>query len=249
MKHQGLATAAGLGAGLAILLVGKSAFASSNDEVAPVKPRRVRGRAVVAFTQVGVPYHSRKKGTTFRRIQISEPVDLLVAMASSAMKHHISEDAFLLGTLLASEAGSQPDVAKIAIAFAALTQAARLGVSLRTLLAPKALGGKLGGQLGGYASTARPPTKHDIEIGEGVLSGRYTNPAPGAIQWDSPRAQDILLRKKVPGYGDSADAIAHRRQVVEGKEAVYLAEVSKNELRLWRPAATTSGKEFRLWAA
>ena len=217
-----------------LLLLGKAAFASGTDETPPVRPRRVKGRAIVPFTQISVPI--TRKGKMLRRIQISEPVDTLVAMTSKAMGHLVSEDAFLLGTLLASEAGNQPDMAKVAIAFAALTQAKHLGVTLRTLLAPKALGGKLGGQLGGYASTARPPTKHDVEIGEGVLTGKYINPTPGAIQWDSPRAQDKLLEKGAPGYRMNADQLAHMRQS-EGKVPVYVADINPSELRLWRPAA------------
>ena len=228
------ALAAGAGAGALLLLLGSKAFASSTDETPPARPRRVKGwRAIVPFTQISVPI--THKGKTLRRIQISEPIDTLVAMASKAMDHPVSENAFLLGTLLASEAENQPDMAKVAIAFAALTQAKHLGVTLRTLLAPKALGGKLGGQLGGYASTARPPTRHDVEIGEGVLTGKYVNPTPGAIQWDSPRAQDKLLERGAPGYRMNADQLARMRQG-EGKIPLYVADISPSELRLWRPA-------------
>jgi hypothetical protein len=228
---RSLAIATGAGAGIAIMLLAGSALAST-DEVAPEKPRKVRGKkAIITFTQVGVPYSKHLK-----RIQVSEPIEVLVAKASKAMGRKISEVAFILATLIASEAESQPDQGKIAIAHAALTQADKLGVTLRTLLAPKRLGGKLGGQLGGYASTARPPTKHDVELAEGVISGKYPNPTPGAVQWDSPIAQDKLLKKGTPGYDMDASALARRREN-EGKVPVYVAEVPRFELRLWRPAA------------
>ena len=239
MKKGGGALAAGAGIGALILFIGGKAFATSTDETPPKKPRRVKGlRAIVAFTQVAAPIHVTRRGKTrvMKRIQIAESIEELVAAASEAMGRPVSVDAFLLATLVASEAESQPTMAKVAIAYAALTQAQHLNVPLRTLLAPKKLGGKLGGQLGGYASTARPPTKADIEIGEGVLGGKYQNPTPGAVQWDSPRAQDKLLEKRTPGYEINADQLA-RRRASEGKIAVYVDSVNHQELRLWKPVA------------
>jgi len=236
--RRSLAMPIGIGAGLAILLLGGSALASGTDETPPDRPRRVRGRAIVTFTQISVPFVT-KKGRKLQRIQINENIDALVTAASKTIGRKISEEAFILATMLASEAENQPDQAKIAIGYAALTQASKLGVSLRTLLAPKKLGSKLGGQLGGYASTARPPTKHDVEIAEGTLSGKYKNPTPGAVQWDSPAAQDKLVAKRAPGYDPdmNADALARHREDVEHKTPVYVADVSPRELRLWRPAA------------
>lgn len=229
MRTEGK-VAIGLGGALAIVLL-----ASRSAEAKPVS-RRTAPSKLVPFTQEKIfwRYNKKKKKDEYR-VQIAEPLPELAARASRKLGRRVSPSSFILAAMIASEAGSNPDTAKTAVAHAAITMAKKLGVSLTSLLAPNKQGGRLGSQHGRYASTARPPSAAELEIAEAVEKGQLTNPTPGAVQWDSPAAQDKLTAEGAPGYEIDADALAARR-AGENKIAVYVPGVDPRELRLWRPA-------------
>lgn len=222
--------ALGLGGALALVLL-----ASRRAEARPVS-RRVAPSRLVPFTQEKIFWrHNKKKNKDEYRVQVAESLSELAARASRKLGRRVSPVSFLLAAMIASEAGSDPDVAKAAVAHAAITMANKLGVSLTSLLAPPKQGGRLGSQHGRYASTARPPSTSELELAEEVQRGRVANPTPGAVQWDSPSAQDKLTAEGAPGYEIDADALAARR-TSENKVAVFVPGVDPRELRLWRPA-------------
>lgn len=195
-------------------------------------------RALVAFTLKTVYWTKNgkiqrdKNKKPLTRLEVVESPEALAAQASKVLKRPVSETALVLAALLASEAGSGADIAKIAVAYAALTMAKKERVSILTQLIPD---GRLGGQLGRYASTRIPPTMRDVAIAEAVLAGRVANPSPGAIQWDSPKTQDALARKGIKGYRKDSRQIAADRQA-KGKRAVFLPGVDPQYLRLWAVA-------------
>lgn len=228
-----------LGAGAAVLVFAISRNAAAASTASTKKPvsRRVAGSKLVPFTQEKVfwRYNKKKKKDEYRT-QIAEDLNDLAAAASTKLGKKVNPNDFLLATLIASEAGNQSPTAKAAIAHAAITMAKRLKVPLRNLLLPPKQGGKLGSQHGRYASTARPPTAADLEIAEGVRWNEIPNPTPGAVQWDSPRAQNKLIQEGADGYEMDSDQLAARRES-ENKIAIYVADVDPTELRLWKPAA------------
>ena len=168
---------------------------------------------------------------------------------SKKLGRKISEGILMLATLMESEAGDQPDLAKVAIAHAAITNAKRtskngsdLTAALKKLLLPSwqnhkiTSNGHMGSQQGGrYASTRIPPTERDVELAEAIAKGQIQNPAPGAIKWDSPSAQDKLHDEGL--YDSDSDAVADNRENKEHLIATYLPGIDHGELRLWRTAA------------
>jgi hypothetical protein len=230
----------------AVLLANSKAKAATvegkkvESKITSVIPSRAKpngGRvAVVRFTEKKVFWRKNKKtGKPEYRVQIVEEPEVLVEVASQKLGRAIPLETFSLATMIASEAGRGSDLAKAAVAHAALTYKRKFGKdkSMHQILTFK--DARYGGQAGRYASTRNPPTVRDIEVAEAVLSGKIANPAPGAIQWDSPSAQDLLLARGEPGYESNADELAARRRA-GGKVAVYLPGVDRSYLRLWRAA-------------
>lgn len=233
-----LALGAGaLAAAFALLSGGKAQAAQvrvAEKKLAAVIPSRRRtggGRVpLVKFTLRKVPWRIFKKKQQFRTQVIEDP-RTLAAMASQNIGRDIPLTTFSLASMIASEAGSGEDLAKVAVAHAALTAAKKSVGRLHAMLTAK--DGHYGSQQSRYASTRFAPTLRDVEIAEAVLSGKIANPAPGAIQWDSPSAQDKLHAQGEAGYDSDADALALRRKE-KGKVPVYLDGVDPRYLRLWK---------------
>lgn len=231
MKPMPLALGAGaLVAAFALLSGGKASAAEKKLAVVIPSRRRTGGGRVplVKFTTRRVPWRKNKRtGKVEMRTQVIEDPRALAAMAG------LDLTTFSLATMIASEAGSGEDLAKAAVAHAALTAHGKSPERLHAALTAK--DGRYGGQQGRYASTRIPPTQRDVEIADAVLKGRIANPAPGAVQWDSPSAQDQLYAQGEAGYDSNADELAARRKK-KGKVPVYLPGVDPRYLRLWRVA-------------
>jgi len=229
-----------------LALVALLALASKSRGAAKLVARFYpKGSAVVAFTSKKVPWKTvinKETGEpkTLARVQIQESPAQLASQASEAVGKQVSVDAFLLATLMASEAGGGHPLAKAAIAHAALTEAKRHRRPLSVQLAPD---GKIGSQQGRYAATSRPPTKADVELAEAILGGKVGNPTPGATNWDSPRGQRAAIARKVPGYDPSntPEKVARKRAFdKQGRRkmvAMTVPGIDPDYLRLWRPIA------------
>lgn len=217
--------------GLALL-----AFVLFGGKSGGILSKLKKGPALVAFTERKVPWKRAKNGAVLMRTQIEESPRQITEEISNILGRGVSEDAVLLATLIASEAGDKSGrehpVARVAIAHAALTEARGRHRSLAAQLIPD---GKFGSQQGRYASTRQPPTRQDVAIAEAVLSGKFDNPTPGATNWDSPRGQRQAILARIPGYeGVTPDVVAERR-IAAGKEAVTVPGIDPDYLRLWRP--------------
>jgi hypothetical protein len=215
--------------------------AQIEEKLAAIIPSRAkpsRGRvAVVKFTPRKVVWRKHKKtGKVQYRTQIKEEPAALAAQASKRLGREISLGTFALATMMASEAGRGSPLAKAAVAHAAITYTARHGGGQTLLQILLGKDGRFGGQQGRYAATSHAPLECDIELAESIAAGKVANPTPGAIQWDSPRTQNLLKAQGVPGYESNADELKKRRED-KGKIAVYLPGVDREYLRLWKAKA------------
>jgi hypothetical protein len=202
-------------------------------------------RALVVHRTRQVPWKKDQSGKILTRTEvIDSPAELaLIGSQKLGRKDVIPLNVWTLATVIASEAGSGPELAKAAIAHAVMNAARLKGVSIFKLIAPD---GKFGGQQGRYAASSRPPTEADVKIAEAVYSGKIKDPTRGADQWDSPRAQRALVARGEPGYTSLPDKVAASR-VKAGKVAVYLPGVDREYLRLWRPASAVAGIGGLAW--
>jgi len=237
-----LPLALGLGAVGIIALTSRRAGASEVErKLATVMPSRLRGSrgrgVIVPFTLRKVFWKVRRKtGQPLYRTEVVEAPAVLAAEASRRLGRKIPLETFTLAALMASEAGGGPELARVAIAHAALTAAKRAGRSLHEQVTQPF--GTYGGELGKYAASKNSPTEGDLELAEAVLAKKIGNPAPGANQWDSPRAQRALVARGEAGYGpeNTPEAVEQRRRSAN-QVPVYLPGVDREYLRLWRPAA------------
>lgn len=114
--------------------------------------------------------------------------------ASAVVGREVSLEAYALARMLASEEERASTTTKVAIAWVAVNEAARRGVSVPVLLlADRGPGdGFFGEQRGRYASTAADPYEGDLQAAEAVLSGEIGDITGGAIHFYRPELQDRL---------------------------------------------------------
>lgn len=193
--------------------------------MAPVVAKKIREKGLVPFTLEG--HNVRESLATVHRE--------VVRVLSKTM----SEVVVLLGTLIASEAGSLPRAGMVGVGWATLNmatgrKAAGMTREKREAAVLKLVGRELGEQGGvrWYAATSRPPTKTSIEVADEVLDLRVADPTGGAIQWDSPEAQRAL-HKRDPKRYRTPEEIASKRISVDKRELRLVAGVSADKTRFW----------------
>ena len=206
---------------------------------------RKRKKPLVAFTREDVFWKTitdkkTKLPVDLYRVSITEAPAALCAVAVLNWKRLTGEDkkispnAFVLGTMIASEAGDLPPLAKAGVAHAAVNMARLKKMRLTKLLTPD---GKFAAQTDGrYASTVRAPTIETIEIAQNVLEGKIADRTGGAIQFDSVGTQRAGVKAGWAGYRYPPEDIEKTR-VKEGKIAVYLPGVDPEKMRFWRPVS------------
>lgn len=201
-------------------------------------------KSLVRHTLREVPWLNKKSGKTLIRKEVIESPAELALQASTKLgrSNIIGLTPYTLATVMASEAGSGSPAAKAAIAWAVKNAARAKGVNVFRLVAPD---GKFGGQLGRYCASGLPPSEIDLKIAEGVESGKIPDTTRGAVQWDSPNAQDAMMKRGVAGYTKNAATVAAAR-IKDGKEVVHVPGVDPGYLRLWRPKSGMAGA-FVVW--
>lgn len=144
-------------------------------------------------------------------------------------------DVYALSRLIASEAGGEPDIIQLAVAWATRTESERRGKSIAKYLLGTA--GKFGeqGSGGRPASTARTPTARHQALADDVVNERRPDPSDGATLYDSPQAQRALLLKRPDIYKKTPEQVAANR-IAAGYEQVNLPGVSPDRFRMWRHA-------------
>ncbi len=152
------------------------------------------------------------------------------ADAQHAAKFSFSFDTFLLATMASSEYngyGASQDV-KAAVMHVALNFARKNRRTLQSMLIPD---GQFGDQAGRWASTMFPPRLYDLLIAQQVMNGDIPDLTDGAIQFDSPRAQD-RLHDQYPNKYKTAQQIAEDR-INAGRHLVTLAGEDPGFIRFW----------------
>lgn len=224
-----------------MLAMGRKASAAelAEGDIKKHKKESPRGWLVPFRTTMVVVRHAdpaNPKSKDVLNIIVEDKLEDLARRASGKLGYDVTPEEFLLATLMASEAGSDPDIAKVAIGHAALTEVWRKNhraknqkTTLRSLLMR---GGKMGGQKDGrYAATGQPPSAHDVELAKAIFSGEIQNPVPGAVKWDDPKSQQILFERG--DYSHDSSYVSDQRNA-EGLKAAYLPNVDPHRLRLWK---------------
>jgi hypothetical protein len=152
-------------------------------------------------------------------------------------------DGYSLARVIQSEEGSKPEGVRRGVAWATRNEAYRRGVSITTLVIyakDPTKNGKYGSQNEGrYCSTASEPTTANRALAEAVLAQpRSADPTNGSVQYDSPKAQRYLAKKKVKGYvrADGTPILPEdvaRNRMKEGKRLVLIPGVPEEEFRMW----------------
>jgi hypothetical protein len=232
------------GAALALYLASRG-FEEIRLEASTLEPGdRKRKRPLVTFTREDVFWKTTTDKKTklpvdLYRVSIAEAPAVLCMAAVRNWKRLTGEDkkispnAFVLGTMIASEAADLPPIGKVAIAHTAANMARLKKMRLTKLLTPD---GKFGSQQGRYATTARPPTMETIDIAQNVLEGKVKDVTGGAIQFDSTGTQRAAVKAGWAGYDSSPEDIEKSRSK-EGKVVVYLPGVDPEKMRFWRPVS------------
>lgn len=166
---------------------------------------------------------------------VSESPSYVASVLSQKLGRTISLTTAALATMLASEVGSGPQLAKIGTAHAVLNKAKRDGVSPFAVLSPDGRFASQGTPSHGYISTARPPSKADVLLAEAILAGRYKDPTGGALQFDSPSGQRKAIAAGLASYKSTPEILAADR-ISAGMIEINLPGVSPDYLRFWRPA-------------
>jgi hypothetical protein len=125
-----------------------------------------------------------------------DPSSLAIA-ASAVAGRDVSLDELALSRMLASEEATSSAATKIAIAWVAVNEARRRGVTAAALLlADRGPGdGHFGEQRGRYASTRADSYEGDLQIASDVLEGRVADITSGAVHFYRPKLQDQLYAK------------------------------------------------------
>lgn len=150
----------------------------------------------------------------------------------------VTLDVFALATVIQSEGASLPEAGRHAIGWAVRNAAGDMtGVFHKLTSAPARAAGKFGSQnLGRYAATSRPPMRVNVDLAKRIAAEGYDDdPTGGADQFDSPDAQDALVKAGTKGYKKSSAEVAADR-ITAGKEEVLIDGVPRGKLRLWRVA-------------
>ena len=194
---------------------------STSTEADSIPRNDANNRVLVTFSLTDGPPDSQRV--------IADP-EVLWKLAQQAAGFQFSYETFLLATMVSSEYNgySASGTLKAAVVWAARNYSERYGRSISNMLTPD---GKLGGQLGRYASTRLAPRLYDVLIANGVLNGDLSDPTGGAFQFDSPATQDALHRRDPSKYKDAAGVAAAR--VADGRTLVLLDGEDPNKIRFW----------------
>lgn len=141
------------------------------------------------------------------------------------------EDETALARVIASEASNEPRIVQVAVAWATINAARKVGTSITGLV--KTPGNTYGPQSrGSYASTKLAPKARHRQLARSILAGKIGDPTQGATQYDSPRAQRILLKRGAKGYRKTPEQVAATRRAA-GKRLVLLPGIPEERFRMW----------------
>lgn len=145
---------------------------------------------------------------------------------------------YALARVSASEAGGQKKIAKAAVMWVVMNEAARGGkTALQVILGSAQAFGPQGTGGRGFVSTSKDPQTIDLVTAQGVADGSIDDPTGGALNFDSPRSYEdkIVDGQVVKTREQRIEEFAEHRSG-ERKELVTLEGVPESTFRFWRPA-------------
>lgn len=170
---------------------------------------------------------------------VETPPDTLASQAG------LDRDTYSLARVGQSEEGTSSDLAKIAVMYCTKNQAAKLGISVTTLITRTgwvdstnhALGRKFPNvdgkysrqEYAKYASSITPPTDGTKALAVQVMQGQVDDPTGGCRKFDNPKTQDYLHSLNPTKYQSSADIAAKRQS-----EGLTLVQLDGVTTRFWR---------------
>lgn len=153
---------------------------------------------------------------------------------ATAQQAGLPVDIYALARVVASEAGAQPRIVQIAVAWVVVNEARRLKKAIYKVAAGP--DGLLGAQNTGgeFVSTRLEPNAAHVAVAKAVHTKIEADPTGGALHFDSPRAQRALVARGAPNYTKTPEQVAARR-IAGGMELVTLPGVPEEQMRFWRP--------------
>lgn len=178
------------------------------------------------------PVSSELLTFTLDQGNVLESPNQIAAAIEKKTGRSVTPEVTILASMIASETGSGPPIAKRAVAWAAKNSARTHGTSVLHLLAPNGILGAQGIAGRSYASTAKPPNALDLDIAQKVLEGTLSDPTKGSEYFDSPAAFRRLAGTE--GYDPNQLQIRNERMAARGYKEFFLPNVNPDYLRLWR---------------
>jgi hypothetical protein len=117
---------------------------------------------------------------------VKESAATLAKYASDLIGRTITPEVYALARMIRSEAGGNPEIERMSVAFVALNDAKALKwdlVKLLTYHKDSKRANKFGPQITGRYATTEDPYEIDLETAENVLSGKYPDPTFGATKF------------------------------------------------------------------
>ena len=167
---------------------------------------------------------------------VLETPNQIAQMIENKTGKSLTTQTVVLASMIASETGSGPRIAKEGVAWAAKNAAKSKGMSVLKLLAPNDQLGAQGIRGRSYAATARPPNAIDLDVAAKVLDGRTPDPTMGSRYFDSPSAFRALAATE--GYGENREQERIDKMHASGYTEFYLPGVNRDYLRLWRKGSS-----------
>jgi len=168
-----------------------------------------------------------------RRLPVSADVQAL------ADRDGVEVDVYALARVGASEAGGQKRIAKAAVMWVVMNEAARRGATpLEVILGAAPDFGHQGEGGRGFVASSRIGQTVDLEVAGGVWNRSIADPTDGALNFDSPGA----YKDKKGADGQVIQTAQQRAQTFaenrasERKEMITLEGVPESTFRFWRLA-------------
>lgn len=143
-------------------------------------------------------------------------------------------DVYAVARVLASEAGGQARVSKIAVGWVVKNEAARRGISPLALVLDKGTEfGPQGSGGRGFVASSNAPTKTDRDLAAAILADLIADPTDGATAFYSPR---LLDRQYAAGKVKQSDSQRAAMYTARGYEEAVVPGMN-DDFRFWRRAA------------
>jgi len=164
--------------------------------------------------------------------RVQQSPESIAQLVSTALRQLVPVSVVALATMLSSESGAGSQAVRTAIAWTARNRSLQSGKSMMQVLAPDGTFG-VQGQAGREFSSARPPTKSDVQLAIKIQRGDIKDPVKGATHFDHPAAQRKYVAQQAEGYAGKTPEVVAANRKKQGLTMVTLPGVSAEYVRFW----------------